>query len=243
MLQQASRGQERDLLTLNGVLQSNQDVINVRQTRGLGQTNTVPMLLAGWWSFKWHVLFRWSFSFFGLAFASGTGWEDSITAGHAEREGVVEGAGLCPGKAVAGKWSSRHSSAAGSRELSQRCSGCLAIHFLFTFCSTLLFGMTWISSYQIVHMKSHVQWKHNTRLKWLKCFWWFTGPLRFSDWSGIARRRSWWCFGQSGARAGEPSFSLPQRLGSTFWHHKAGSLKALHRFRRSWDLNAGMVLE
>lgn len=40
VLQKASRGQERDILTLNTVLQSNQDVINVRQTQSLGQTNT-----------------------------------------------------------------------------------------------------------------------------------------------------------------------------------------------------------
>lgn len=40
VLQEASRGQERDLLTLNSVLQCNQDVINVRQTLGFGQTNT-----------------------------------------------------------------------------------------------------------------------------------------------------------------------------------------------------------
>lgn len=41
----------------------------------------------------------------------------------------------------------------------------VACHFLFTFCSTLLFDMTWILSYRIVCMKSHSQWKHNIRLK------------------------------------------------------------------------------
>lgn len=40
VLQEASRGQERDLLTVNSVLQSNQDVINVKQTQGLSETNT-----------------------------------------------------------------------------------------------------------------------------------------------------------------------------------------------------------
>lgn len=36
VLQKASRGQERDILTLNTVLQGNQDVINVRQKQDLG---------------------------------------------------------------------------------------------------------------------------------------------------------------------------------------------------------------
>lgn len=74
VLQKASRGRERDLLTLNGVLQSNQDVINVRQTQGLGQTNTQSQscLLAD--DNLNEVLFSRSFSpFLVLAFASGTG--------------------------------------------------------------------------------------------------------------------------------------------------------------------------
>lgn len=65
VLQVASRGQERDLLTLNSVLQSNKDVINVRQTHALVQQT--------------HMMIYMSYSeghslpFLVLAFASGTG--------------------------------------------------------------------------------------------------------------------------------------------------------------------------
>lgn len=47
---ESGRGQERDLLTLNSVLQSNQDIINVMQTQGLGQTSThrVSVFMVEW---------------------------------------------------------------------------------------------------------------------------------------------------------------------------------------------------
>lgn len=69
VLQEASRGQERDILTLNSVLQSNQDVINVRQIQGQTHTQSQGWLLTD----HLNIMFRRSFCpLLVLAFTSRT---------------------------------------------------------------------------------------------------------------------------------------------------------------------------